>query len=372
MKWVFWGSAALIAYAYVGYAVWLWMRSKLWACWALKGAFEPKVSIVMVVRNEQQVLEAKLQNLLGLNYPEAKREIVVVSDASTDSTDEILRQYAARGVVSARAEVAQGKAAGINQAMELAHGDVILFTDVRQMIEEHALRKLLENLADPAVGCVSGELMLGDPAQGEANQGMGLYWQIEKQIRELESASGSVVGATGAIYAVRRELVPTLPVGLILDDVYIPMEVARQGKRVLFEPQARAWDAPNLGEEREFKRKVRTLTGNYQLVQVAPWLLQKENPIRFEFVSHKLMRLVVPFALVGLFVSSAFLSGVVYRLALLGQVIFYGLSLLAMARLKMGPVARAGDAALTFVLLNSAAAVAFANFVSGRKAIWAR
>jgi biofilm PGA synthesis N-glycosyltransferase PgaC len=234
------------------------------------------------------------------------------------------------------------------------------------------VRLLMENFADPQVGCVSGALMLGDPGSGEAAQGMGVYWRIEKKIRELESESGSVVGATGALYAVRRELLAVVPEGTILDDVYIPMQVVRQGKRVVFEARARAWDSPDLGAEREFARKVRTLSGNYQLVQLAPWLVTRENPVLFEFVSHKLLRLAVPFALAVLLVASIFLPGPVYRSALVLQAVFYGLSLLAGLRLSLGPVNRMADAALTFVVLNSAAAMAFVNFVTGRKTVWVR
>jgi poly-beta-1,6-N-acetyl-D-glucosamine synthase len=189
-------------------------------------------------------------------------------------------------------------------------------------------------------------------------------------VRELEAASGSVVGATGAIYAVRRELLGNLPEGMILDDVYIPMQVARQGKRVVFEPHARAWDSPDLGAGREFGRKVRTLSGNYQLLQLAPWLLSASNPIRFEFVSHKLLRLVMPFALVLVFVSGAFLPGPFYRTIWILQAVFYGMSLLALLRLRLGPLSRLANAALTFVVLNTAAVVAFANFVGGRRAAW--
>jgi cellulose synthase/poly-beta-1,6-N-acetylglucosamine synthase-like glycosyltransferase len=188
----------------------------------------------------------------------------------------------------------------------------------------------------------------------------------------LESHSGSVVGATGALYAVRRELLVAIPEGTILDDVYTPMQVVRQKQRVVFEPRARAWDQPDLGADREFARKVRTLSGNYQLVQIAPWLLRDENPVRFEFVSHKLLRLAVPFALVGILMASLTLSGPVYRSALALQVVFYGLSLLAGLRLSRGPLSRMADAALTFVVLNGAAAVAFLNFVTRRKTVWIR
>jgi cellulose synthase/poly-beta-1,6-N-acetylglucosamine synthase-like glycosyltransferase len=201
---------------------------------------------------------------------------------------------------------------------------------------------------------------------------MGLYWRIEKRVRELEAASGSVVGATGALYAVRRELLEALPAGAILDDVYIPLQVARKGSRVLFDPRARAWDSPSLGDKLEFSRKVRTLSGNYQLLQAAPWLLSGKNPIRFRFVSHKLLRLAVPFALAVVLAGSIVLSGIVYRIALLLQLLLYALSLVAVLRLNKGPLARVADASLTFVLLNTAALVAFANFVTGRKTAWSR
>ncbi len=180
----------------------------------------------------------------------------------------------------------------------------------------------------------------------------------------------SVVGATGAIYAARRELVVEVPPDTILDDVFIPMNVAKKHFRVVFDERAKAWDTPDLGTQREFSRKVRTLTGNYQLLQLAPWLLSSENPIRFQYVSHKLSRLVVPFALAAALVSAGLLPGPFYRFAFWTQVAFYGLSLLGWTGWKLGPVSRLGDVAYTFAALNMAALVAFANFITGRKAVW--
>jgi biofilm PGA synthesis N-glycosyltransferase PgaC len=297
----------------------------------------------------------------------------VVSDGSSDGTAAILQDFGDRGRVRTwlKSE-SQGKALGLNDAIKLAEGEILLFTDARQAIEPGALRFLVENFADTTVGCASGELMLGDPASGESGEGMGLYWRIEKKIREMESASGSVAGATGAIYCARRELLEALPAGTILDDVLIPMQVARQGSRVIFDSRARAWDSPDLGGKREFARKVRTLSGNYQLVQFAPWLLTSKNPIRFEFISHKLSRLAVPFALVALLIASFLLSEAWYRVVLFAQVAFYGLSLVALAGWKIGPLSRIADTARTFVVLNCAALLAFVNFVTGRKAVWVR
>jgi cellulose synthase/poly-beta-1,6-N-acetylglucosamine synthase-like glycosyltransferase len=368
---LFWLAAAMVVYTYIGYAGWLWGRARLRPRPVKRAAIEPLVSVVMVVRNEEAVLAQKLRNLLGLDYTAQNCQIVVVSDGSTDRTESILREFAPDPRVHVLLnQLAGGKAMGLNAAMSVAHGDIVVFTDARQEIEPGAVRFLVENFADSEVGAVSGELMLGDPANGETGRGMGLYWQIEKRVRELEAAAGSVVGATGALYAVRRELVAAVPAETILDDVFIPMNVARQRFRVVFDERARAWDRPDLGSRREFRRKVRTLTGNYQLLQLAPWLLRKENPLRFEFISHKLIRLVVPFALIVSLVASSFLSGPFYRAVFWTQLGFYGLSLLRWTRCSLGPVSRLSDAAYTFVALNTAALVAFANFVTRRKTIW--
>jgi cellulose synthase/poly-beta-1,6-N-acetylglucosamine synthase-like glycosyltransferase len=373
MRWVFWGAVAVIGYAYCGYAAWLWVRSR-WSIQPVKSAPHlASISILMVVHNEADVLERKLRNLFELNYPPDQTEIVVVSDGSTDGTNRILSEFASisplRFILNPQS---CGKAAGLNDAMRAAHGEIVIFTDARQQIEADAVRFLLENFADGQVGCVSGELMLGDSESGEATRGMGLYWRIEKKIREMESASGSVVGATGALYSVRRSLLVELPQETILDDVYIPMHVLRQGSRVVFDSRARAWDLPDQGTKREFARKVRTLSGNYQLFQLAPWLLTAANPSRFGFISHKLIRLFVPFALVALLISSFLLPGLIYRIALVLQLALYGLSAWALVGPKRGPLSRVTDVAFTLVLLNTAAVVAFANFVTGRKVVWAR
>lgn len=373
MKWVFWIGTAVVLYTYAGYPAWLWLRARLFSAPWLRAEYTPLVSVVMVVRNEEKVLREKLGNLFSLNYPAEMLELVVVSDGSTDGTENILREFSGDPRLRWMGKLLScGKAAGLNDAMDAAAGEIVVFTDARQQIEKDALGFLLENFADPNVGCVSGELMLGNPSSGERAQGMGLYWRVEKKIREWESACGSVMGATGAFYAARRELLGTLPQDLILDDVYIPLHVLRQGRRVLFDSRARAWDVPDLGGKREFARKVRTLGGNYQLLQLDPWLLSGDNPARFQFISHKLMRLLSPFGLAMVLIASFFLAQPFYRVALIAQLLLYAMSLMAVSSLALGPLTRVADAALTFVILNLAALVAFANFVTGKKVVWSR
>jgi len=370
MKYLFWSAAAVIAYAYAGYAGWLCLRAFFRRRPVHRGPNFPTVTVVMVVHNEDQVLPDKIQNLSALNYPADKIDFVVVSDGSSDSTNSILSAIADRRFHSLVLPQPLGKAHGLNQAIKTPTGEIVVFTDARQQLETEAVRLLVENFADETVGCASGELMLGDRGRGETCEGMGLYWRVEKKIRELESASGSVVGATGALYAARRALLSELPPDTILDDVYLPLHIARQGGRVIFDPRAHAWDTPNLGDRREFARKVRTLTGNYQLLQLAPWVLSNRNPIRFEFVSHKLIRLVVPFTLAAVLISSLLIPEPFYRVAGLLQLTFYGISILGLVHLRRGPLERIADTALTFVVLNTAALVAFKNFVTGRRAVW--
>jgi len=373
MTWVFWCAAFIVAYAYVGYAAWLWIRKCLHPRPTRPSQYIVPISVVLVVCNEAAVIERKLRNLLGLNYPADRMEIIVVSDGSSDETNKILSRFSGLPRMKViMKEQPRGKSAGLNAAIDAANGEIIVFTDVRQTIEDDAVRLLLENFADAEVGCVSGELMLGDPNTGESVRGMGLYWKIEKTVRMMESVTGSTVGATGAFYAVRRGLVVPLPLEIILDDVYIPMHVVRQGARVALDRRARAWDSGDLGAEREFSRKVRTLSGNYQLLHLEPWLLGSANPIWFRFVSHKLTRLLVPFALVAMFATSLFLPGPIYRTVFVLQLAIYGLSGWAMLWPGRGPLARIADAALTFVFLNTAAVVAFAHFVSRRRVYWQR
>jgi len=371
MKGLFWVGVALVGYTYFGYPAWLWVRSR-WRPRPVRCApcFCP-ISIVMVVRNEEEALERKLRNLLQLNYPPDNTEIIVVSDGSTDRTNHILSEFAQssrlRAIFKTRPH---GKAAGLNDAISAAHGDVVVFVDVRQEIEPDAVRLLVENFADSTIGCVSGQLMLANVGSQENATGMGLYWRIEKEIRRMESLSGSTIGATGALYAVRRSSLVDLPEETILDDVFIPMLVLQQGMRAVLDSRARAWDLPDQGRQREFARKVRTLTGNYQLLQLAPWLLTSSNPARFEFVSHKLMRLFVPFALGASLIAPFLIPGALYRAALVLQLSFYGLGIWGLMYAKRGPSARVADAARTLILLNTAAVIALARFVTGRKVAW--
>jgi cellulose synthase/poly-beta-1,6-N-acetylglucosamine synthase-like glycosyltransferase len=327
----------------------------------------------MAVRNEAERLPEKLRQLQGLDYDHERVEIIVVSDGSTDETNKILTARCTNQVRAIILPEHEGKASALNAGITAASGEILVFTDVRQSIEPSAVRELVSSFADPKVGCVSGELMLGSPPESSSQSGMGLYWTLEKKIRQWESATSSVVGATGAFYAVRKDLVGPIPRGTILDDVYIPLQVARQGLRVTFDSAARAWEPTTFGLRHEYTRKLRTLTGNYQLLQLAPWILSGTNPIRFEFISHKLMRLFVPFALIGILLSSIMLRRPFYEICLGLQLAFYAMGGLGLVIRKGSSfISRAVNVPLTFLVLNGAAAMALVNFLTGNEEVWVR
>jgi biofilm PGA synthesis N-glycosyltransferase PgaC len=370
MRFLFWIAFAVVVYAYFGYAIWLWLYARRYSRPIQKQRITPTVSIIIAVRNEEANLPAKLANLSLLDYPRSHLQIVIASDGSTDRTADILREHSS-AITSIILGESHGKALALNHAVRQATGEILVFLDARQSIEVNALLELVSCFADSEIGAVSGDLLLESTPGLPSTDGLGIYWKIEKAVRKLESASGSVVGVTGAVYAIRRELYTEIPPGTILDDVFIPMNVVRAGRRVIFQPSAIARDRLFSEKGKEFSRKVRTLTGNYQLLRISPWLLSTENPLLFRFISHKLLRLLVPLLLVVMFATSALAPGSFYRAIFLLQVFFY---LLAALGSLAGPVGKFKPVAIanTFVVLNAAAVLAFYNFITKRSSVWVR
>jgi cellulose synthase/poly-beta-1,6-N-acetylglucosamine synthase-like glycosyltransferase len=326
---IFWAAFVGMLYVYAGYplllAVWrrLAPRPIHKRHYSLgQGRCEPTVSIVIAMGNENRNVLAKMRNCMELDYPASKLQIIASLDAPTDGTDTLVRRCPGVEVVSSQARI--GKAGALNKGVERATGEILLFVDSRQHFEKHALREIVANFADQSVGAVSGELILLDERGQESSDGAGTYWRYEKKIRAMESAIHSVPGATGAIYAIRRELFVPLSGGIVLDDVVIPMRIVLGGWRAIFDSAARAYDGASESPEREYQRKTRTLAGNYQLlVELPELLLPWRNPIFVQFVSHKLGRLLVPYGLAAFFISNLFLAGIFYRTVLACQVFWY-------------------------------------------------
>lgn len=317
---VFWTSLAAVLYVYLGYPLLLALWSRLAPRPVARRSWEPTVSLVIAARNERAAIARKIDNCLALDYPPEKLQVVLSLDAPSDGTDRVAheseRLHSEITVVEAARH--HGKAVALNRAVAAAaRGEVLVFCDARQRIDRGAIRELVADLADPSVGAVTGELVLLDDRDRQAADGVGLYWRYEKALRALESRIHSTVGATGALYAVRRELFAPLPPQTILDDVLIPMRAVLAGKRTIFEPRARAFDRV-CPPELEFRRKVRTLCGNFQLLTLMPELLNPwKNPVFLQFLSHKLGRLLVPYFLLLLLTSNLLLREGFY-LAFLG------------------------------------------------------
>jgi len=389
---VFYISIAFVLYVYLGYPALLWLWRRI-ACRpvqrTMSGAnasatarsyqekYEPSVSIIVAAYNESASIEWKILNLLALDYPAPKVEIILSLDGPTDDTELVARKYEAGRVRVLLLEQHGGKAEALNRAVAKATGDILVFADARQLLDLTAVRELVSNFEDVTIGAVSGELMLLDESGKEARDALGLYWRYEKTLRLMESAIHSTMGATGALYAIRRELYRPIPSYTILDDVAIPMTAVLAGKRVVFDRAARAYDYVARSPAMEFTRKVRTLTGNFQLLKQMPELIVPwRNPVFLQFVSHKIGRLLAPYFLLTLFASNLFLEGAAYRTTLTLQCAWYLLACTGGGAYKIGTFRAGGKMKslvlfpYTFVFVNWAAVVGLYHFLQGRHDAW--
>jgi cellulose synthase/poly-beta-1,6-N-acetylglucosamine synthase-like glycosyltransferase len=363
-----WTSALLLVHVFVGYPVLMWLQARLRPRPVVRRTILPTVSIVIAVHDGAGFIRAKLASLQALDYPAELIDIVIACDGCHDSTVTTARRSTDPRLTVLDFPNRRGKAACLNDAVALTRGEVLLFTDVRQKLSPTALTELVANLADPTVGAVGGELHMENVRTGFA-QGVDFYWRYEKGIRHAESRSGSTIGVSGALYAMRRSLFQPIPPGTVLDDVLVPMRVAAQGKRVVFEPRAMAWDQPSQVPEDERRRKIRTLAGNYQLIQLAPWLLLPwRNPLWLRFVSHKLLRLCAPWLILTLTLSTGllFMRHPMYAVAfccLVAGAFMVGLARLRPALGRLLPL----RIALAFFYLNLFAAQALLAFARNRR-----
>jgi len=359
--------AAAILYILAIYPLLLAWLARLYPSPVQKNADLKTVTVVMAVHNGARFLEAKLASILALDYPRHLVHVLVVSDGSTDATDAIAASHAGDGVELVRMPRA-GKAAALNAGIARAGGEILLFTDVRQHLDPACLRRLVECFADPAVGVASGELVI---LRGEKQEeeDIGLYRRYENWIRQRLSRIDSIFGATGCLYAMRRDLAKPIPEETLLDDVVLPMAAFFRGYRLIFEQTARAADYPTTLDT-EFRRKVRTLAGNYQLIRFFPGLLGPSNRMWLHFVSYKLGRLWLPYLLVGLFISSFWLPGASAPLALSAQGLLYALAAVDSFIPQSLGLKRISSPARTFVVLMLAAACAGAILFVPARTLW--
>lgn len=367
----FWTGLGLLAWIYAGYPAFLAGLRALRVRRPVHVApVEPRVTVVISAYNERQVIGAKLENCRALDYPPDRLEVIVVSDASDDGTDEIV---AASGppVRLLRMESRGGKTVGLNAALRVATGEIIVFSDANAMYQRDALRMLVRNFADPRVGAVTGESRYEIGADDSSTESEDTYWSYEIWIKTLESSLGSVVGGDGAIYAIRRSLYRDLAPG-DLSDFVNPLQIVDQGYRNVYEPAAVSWEGGAEGYGAEFRRKVRIVNRAWRATFKMRALL---NPFRhgffaFQFLSHKVLRWLAPWLLALIFGANLLCVGEapVYRLLLAGQVLCYGLAALGwLLAGRGGVVGRVATIPYYFCLVNLASLVALVEVLGGKE-----
>jgi poly-beta-1,6-N-acetyl-D-glucosamine synthase len=331
--------------------------------------FRPTVSVLLAVHNGERFIRQKLECLLALNYPAELMEILVVSDGSTDATEVIVESFAERGVRLLRAPRG-GKPAALNLALRHASGEILFFTDVRQIIHPDSLAHLAANFADSTVGGVTGEPRFLDPDRTGEEADMEVYWRYELWVRRRHAQIDSACVTTGWIYALRRSLAKPIPNDTLTDDAVIPLKAFFSGYRVVVERQAVAFDYPGI-EGGEFRRKVRTLAGLWQVHVRLPELLGPANRMRVHFLSHKSARLVLPWAILLIWVATAALPSSTFRsFLLIDEMLLVVLALIDFLVPKRFPLKRISSPARSFLVMNAASLLSLSVFVVPASILW--
>lgn len=367
---IFWFSFATLFYVYVGYPILVYLVSLAFPKKIKRGAFSPKVTILITAYNEEKAIRAKIENTLEIDYPKEDFEILIASDGSTDKTDEIVKEYASKGVRLFRQEGRKGKTYTQNKAVEQATGEIILFSDATTAYQTDVLREILPNFADQSVGCVAGKLIYLDNSASNVGKGAKSYWNYETFLKESESRACSLIGASGCLYAVRKSAYRPM-YAEACSDFLICTVIYEQGLRSVYEPRAVCTEETNRQTEKEMKMRVRVISQTFTDL----WRNRKMmNPLRsgfyaVELVSHKVLRYAVPLFLLLIFVSNAFLMlhSLFFEILFLLQVAFYFLAALGWIIEKTG--AKIGVFAIPhyFVLANMASVFGFYKFLRGER-----
>jgi poly-beta-1,6-N-acetyl-D-glucosamine synthase len=357
------------AYILIGYPlVLLLAKTRIAPALRKDPAFQVPVTVILAVHNGEKFLRRKLDSLLALDYPRRLVSILVISDGSTDRTEAIAAEYEDRGVRLLRQPRA-GKASALNRGLKEASGEILFFTDVRQPLDRAALTHLVANFADPTVGAVTGEMRLLQPNAGEQAD-MDLYWKYELWVRRRHSSIDSLFTTTGCIYAMRRELAAPIPADTLSDDAMLPLGAFFRGYRVVFDPEALAFDEPAVAGS-EFRRRWRNLAGLWQVHVRMPELFTRRNRMRLHFLSHKFSRLVLPWAILSAVVGALALPHSLLRTALLASL--FAVVTLAAADLLIGKrwaLKRISSPVRTFLVMNAASLAGLAVFFVPAQKLW--
>ena len=365
---IFWLSVAAVGYAYVGYPLLLTVISKIRPKPVRSREWTPSVSVIIAAYNEERDLAAKLENTLALDYPKSQLEIIVTSDCSSDRTDEIAKSFAPRGVRLHRQPERHGKTAAQNAAVEIARGEIIIFSDATTHYQPDVVRLLTPSFADQSVGCATGRVIYQDVKSSSVGAGTQSYWNYEFFLKRHESNVCSLIGVCGCMYAVRKSAYVPLYHDACSDFI-IATTMVEQGLRAVYVPQAVCMEEPNRQAKRELAARVRIISQTFADLWRNRSVL---NPLRSGFYavqlwSHKIMRYLVPVFLIAIFITSGLLTprNAFYAVLFVGQVAFYFAALVSALLEKAGLSVRLLALPQYFVITNLASLIAFVKFVSG-------
>ena len=365
---VFWICIVLLGYVYLGYPLLVYLAGVLFPKPILSSAIAPSVTVLITAFNEEAALANKLQNTLAIDYPRDLLEIIVASDGSTDRTDDIVREFADRGVKLFRQTSRSGKTATQNKAVEQATGEIILFSDATTLYESDVFHHLLPPFADKSVGCVAGRLVYVDDERSNVGQGARGYWNYETFLKTAESRACSLIGASGCLYAVRRSVYEPM-YAEACSDFLICTNIYRKGLRSVFASSAVCFEQTNRRTTDELKMRVRVISQTFTDLWRNRDML---NPLKsgffaIELLSHKLLRYAVPFILIVLLASNALLAATsdLYTAAFALQAMFYVLAAGGWLMERAGRKAVLLAMPLYFVLANVASVVGFYKFLRG-------
>ncbi len=303
---IFWLCLGLICYVYIGYPILITALASVRQRRIDAAPIHPTISLIVCAYNEEDIIGRKIENSLSLNYPAHLLEVIVVNDGSTDRTSSIISKYTDKpDITIVHSPVREGKAAAMNRAAALAKGEILIFSDARAIYRADSLKLLVRNFNDPEVGCVNGNRRLHknrSPIFGSEKS----YWGYEAYIKTKETQCGSTVSVSGAMLAIRASIFEPIPTNMILDDACLAMQTLRKGFRVIYDPAALCFQSSAMSTRDEVLRRQRITAGRFQMLLDAralwPW---NDKLAIFELVSHKVMRLFLPFFSAGVFLSSA-------------------------------------------------------------------
>jgi len=334
VEYAFWIIISLIFYTILGYALVLWLIASLFYRKRKKSTqepnFLPQVTLLIPAYNEDTVISDKILNSLALDYPKEKLRIIIASDGSTDKTDTIVASHEQAGVLLWSHPLRSGKISVINKAMTHIHDAIVVLSDANVMYDKQAIRTLVQHLKDPEVGVVSGNVSLI-----KTNSPVGtldlIYQRYENRVKALESKTGSVTGADGAMYAIRKEDYQTVEEHVILDDLVISMNILRKGKRIIFESEAKGTEHSVGSVSEAFWTRVRVVAGGIQAIKTGLGMPSPQQGMQlFQFISHKVLRWLLPLQFLGLFIVNGFLlEEPLYGHFFIFQLGFYAMALLA-------------------------------------------